>query len=94
MKAVKQASRLIASTPEADGSAVIADLVIALESKQPFDVHRLAALDDDHFALALGILEDWRSAKRQASKGKLLDLALQLKALKASPTEGRNGGSA
>lgn len=76
MKAVKQASYLIASTPEADGVVVIADLVIALESKQPFELLRISALEDKHFALTLGILKDWRSAKRQASKGQLLDVAL------------------
>ncbi|PZP98252.1 hypothetical protein [Pseudorhodoferax soli] len=84
MKAVKQASHWIASRPEADGSIVVADLIIALESKQPFEVHRLSGLDDEHFALTLGILEDWRSVKRQAGKSKLLDLALQLRALKAT----------
>lgn len=81
MNAVKQAKHLIASAPQDESSQTLADLVIALESDQPFDLRRLYGLDAKRFALAIGILTEWRESDRQASKGKLLDLSLQLRSL-------------
>lgn len=81
MQAVKQAARLIARSPEADSARIVAEWVVALESKQPFEAHRIYELDDKNFAMVMGVMTEWRSPKHPVSKAKLLDLSMQLLAL-------------
>ena len=62
----------------------LAQLVLTLESREPFPLDRLYELDMDQFDLALDILKEWRLDRYYAGKSKLYDLSLQTQALGAS----------
>lgn len=89
MHAVKHAKRLTACTPHDAGARTIADLVIALASAQPYALGQLDTLDDECFALVLGLLMQWRNDRHLAGQFKLLDLALQSRALPPAPVLAR-----
>ncbi len=81
MNAIKQARRFIEKNPDDMGAAVLANLVLALESERSFELSTLYQLDLKTFDLAMDILKEWRLDRYYAGKGKLLDLSLQVSEL-------------
>ncbi|MDB5894059.1 MAG: hypothetical protein JWQ88_1590 [Rhodoferax sp.] len=81
MNAIKQAKKLIAKDPYAERAKTLADLVLSLESQEPFRLERLYDLDLGDFDLALQMLKEWRLDRYYAGKAKLYDFALQLQQL-------------
>ncbi len=81
MTAIKDARRLIEDEPLSDAASTIADLVIALESEASFRLERLYALKLSDFEIATALIDEWRLARYYAKKGKLLDLAMQVREL-------------
>ncbi|WP_367846321.1 hypothetical protein [Rhodoferax sp. WC2427] len=78
MNAIKEAQKFIAKHPESDDARTLAQLVLTLESNEPFSLEKLYALDLDRFDLALDILKEWRLDRYIAGKSKLYDLSLQI----------------
>ncbi len=85
MNAIKEAKKLIAKNPFKDSAKILADLVVSLESREPFHLERLYALDLDDFDLAVQIVKEWRLDRYYAGKAKLYDFALQANALSQPP---------
>jgi hypothetical protein len=81
MNAIKEAQRHIAKDPFSESARTLAQLVLTLESKEPFALERLYELDLDRFELALQILKEWRLDRYYAGKSKLYDISLQLRDL-------------
>lgn len=95
MNAIKEAKKLIAKDPFDAAAKTLADLVLSLESREPFQLERLYALDLARFDLAVQIVKEWRLDRYYAGKAKLYDFALQVNQLnqpqdspKASPAAG------
>lgn len=87
MNAIKDARRLIAADPTSESAMTLTDLVIALESAQPFRLERIYALDMKRFEIAVQILKEWRLDRYYAGKSKLLDLSLEARRM-AAPSPG------
>ncbi len=81
MNAIKQAKKRIAKDPFAEPAKTLADLVLSLESQEPFKLERLYHLDLNDFDLALDVLKEWRLDRYIAGKAKLYDFAVQLQQL-------------
>ncbi|APW39240.1 hypothetical protein RD110_20155 [Rhodoferax koreense] len=81
MNAIKQAKNHIAKNPFTESAKTFADLVLSLESQEPFRLERLYELDLGDFDLALAMLKEWRLERYYAGKAKLYDFALQLNQL-------------
>ena len=92
MNAIKEAKKLIAKHPFEATAKTLADLVLSLESREPFQLERLYALDLAHFDLAVQIVKEWRLDRYYAGKAKLYDVAVQVQGL--GPTESGSGGVA
>lgn len=78
MRALKQARKLIEKKPEAPAAQTLSALVVALESDTPFPLTSLYQLDYDDFELALDLTKEWRLGRYYSSKGRLLDLSVQI----------------
>lgn len=78
MNAIKEAKKLIARDPFKESAKALADLVLSLESREPYRLERLYELDLDQFDLALQILKEWRLDRYYAGKAKLYDAATHL----------------
>lgn len=86
MNAIKEAKRLIAKDPYRPAARTLADLVLSLESREPFHLERLYALNLSEFDLAVQIVKEWRLDRYYAGKAKLYDVAVQLQELdRAAP---------
>jgi hypothetical protein len=83
MNAIKDARRLIAADPMSESALTLTDLVISLESAQPFKLERIYALDMKRFELAVQIIKEWRLDRYYAGKSKLLDLSLEARRMVA-----------
>jgi hypothetical protein len=83
VNAFKHAQKYIAQDPFSPSAKTLAQLVLALESKDPFPLERLYELDLDRFELAIEILKEWRLDRYYAGKSKLYDLSLQTNELGA-----------
>lgn len=81
MTALKDARRLIEDEPLSEAATTLADLVIALESEASFTLERLYNLKLADFDVATELISEWRLARYYAKKGKLLDLAMQVREL-------------
>lgn len=81
MNAIKEAKKLIAKDPFKPSAKTLADLVLALESNEPFQLERLYALDLGDFELSVQIIKEWRLDRYYAGKAKLYDFAVQASAL-------------
>lgn len=82
MRALKQARKLIEKKPESPAAQALSRLVVALESETPFTLHQLYQLDYDNFELALDVLKEWRLDRYYSSKVRLLDLSVQVEAMR------------
>ncbi|MBI2728722.1 MAG: hypothetical protein HYX42_20980 [Polaromonas sp.] len=78
MNAIKRARRLIKSDPTSASAITLANLVRALESDEAFALGDLYKLGFDDFNLGLDVLKEWRLDRYYMSKGKLIDIAVQL----------------
>ena len=81
MNAIKQAQRFIANHPQHDDAKTLVQLVLSLESNEPFPLEKLYVLELSHFDMALDILKEWRLDRYYASKSKLFDIAFQSRGL-------------
>lgn len=81
MNAIKEAKKLIAKDPFKPSAKALADLVLSLESREPFQLERLYALELSDFELAVQIIKEWRLDRYYAGKAKLYDFAVQANAL-------------
>jgi hypothetical protein len=89
LNAIKEARKLIAKDPFQPSATTLADLVLSLESRVPFQLERLYELDLNHFELAVEILKEWRLDRYYAGKAKLYDFAVQAAQLsQARPGKG------
>ena len=77
MNAIKEAKKLIAKHPFEATAKTLADLVLSLESREPFQLERLYDLNLSHFDLAVQIVKEWRLDRYYAGKAKLYDFAVQ-----------------
>lgn len=84
MNAINEVQRLVRFNPYTEWSQTLCDLVISLESEQPFQLERLYRLDLTTFELAMEVIEEWRLDRYYAKKGKLLDLSIAARALIAA----------
>lgn len=84
MNAIKAAKKLIARDPATLEARTLADLVLTLESRAPFQLERLYAMELEAFDLALEILREWRLDRYYVNKAKLYDLSLQVQELGGS----------
>ena len=81
MNAIKEAKKRIARDPFTPSAKTLADLVLALESGDPYQLERLYVLGLEDFDLAVQILKEWRLDRYYAGKAKLYDVALQVQGL-------------
>lgn len=58
--AVKTIAKYIRNNPDSIGEEILRGLCAALESQEPFEIHRIYELDKKAFELALNLLEEWR----------------------------------
>ena len=77
MNAIKKAQNYIAKDPYRESAKTLAELVLTLESHEPFPLDKLYELDLERFNLAIDILKEWRLDRYYAGKSKLYDLSLQ-----------------
>jgi hypothetical protein len=94
LNAIKEAKKLIAKDPFKESAKTLADLVLSLDSREPFHLERLYGLDLDDFDLAVQIVKEWRLDRYYAGKAKLYDFALQANALSQSPTQAEQSAPA
>ena len=90
MNAIKKAQNYIAKDPYRESAKTLAELVLTLESNEPFPLNKLYELDLERFGLAIDILKEWRLDRYYAGKSKLYDLSLQTQDLHdnaAAPAE-------
>ena len=94
MNAIKKAQNYIAKDPYRESAKTLAELVLTLESHEPFSLDKLYELDLERFNLAIDILKEWRLDRYYAGKSKLYDLSLQTQDLhdqaEAPAAEGKN----
>ncbi|MBL0943613.1 MAG: hypothetical protein IBJ04_04740 [Hydrogenophaga sp.] len=76
MQAIKSVRKLIQADPASSRSAVLAALVLALESEEPFNLTRLYGLPYEDFELALKLVQEWRLDRYYSAKYRLLDASL------------------
>lgn len=78
MRAVKKARKLIEANPTHGTAETLSRLVLALESRTPFQLDELYKLSYPDFELALAVIAEWRLDRYYTSKAMLLDLSLQV----------------
>jgi hypothetical protein len=78
MLALKKARKLIEKQPDSATAKTLSALVVALETDKPFVLGELYRLGYDDFGLALELMTEWRLDRYYASKGRLLDLSVQV----------------
>jgi hypothetical protein len=78
MLALKKARKLIEKQPASAAAKTLSALVVALETDKPFVLGELYRLDYDDFGLAQELMAEWRLDRYYASKGRLLDLSIQV----------------
>lgn len=78
MNAIKTARKYIEANGQNEATQTLAQLVLALESDQLFDLASLYRLDMETFEIAMDILKEWRIDRYYAGKAKLFDLSLQV----------------
>ena len=88
MNAIKKAQNYIAKDPYRESAKTLAQLVLTLESREPFPLEKLYELDMERFNLAIDILREWRLDRYYAGKSKLYDLSLQTQDLHDQADEG------
>lgn len=84
MRALKKTRKLIEKDPTSRAATTLSSLVVALESEAPFSLNELYRLDYEDFQLALELLAEWRLDRYYTSKVRLLDLSVQLEAMRPS----------
>jgi len=78
MRALKKTRKLLEQHPEKPAARVLAGLVLALESEEPFQLSSIYQLDYEDFDLAIQLLHEWRLDRYYSSKAMLLDVSLHL----------------
>ena len=77
MHAINKVRKLIKADPQSTAAVVLGDLVLALETEASYQLANIYDLSYEDFELALQIIKEWRLDHYYASKGKLIDLAVQ-----------------
>lgn len=88
MLGIKKARKFIEVNPDHPSSAILSELVLALESETPMAITDLYKLGYEEFKLALDILAEWRLDRYYTSKVRLLDLSAQLAQMKEKAETG------
>lgn len=83
MRTIKKIRQLIEQEPLSAEARVLATLVMALESESPFSVKDLYTLNEEHFAMALQMLSEWRLDQYYFGKARVFDIALQAQDIQA-----------
>lgn len=78
MFAIKQARKFIENHPDNPQSTILVELVLALQSDQPYSMSSLFELDIRNFDLALEIVKEWRLDRYYAKKERLLEVVHNL----------------
>ena len=78
MQALKKARKLIEKKSERPSTVVLSQLILALESKTPFNLAELYQMEYDDFLLAVDVIKDWRLDRYYTTKAVLLDLSMQI----------------
>ena len=78
MQALKKVRKLIEKNAGKPSTVVLSQLILALESKTPFNLAELYQLDYDDFLLAIDVIKDWRLDRYYTTKAVLLDLSMQI----------------
>jgi hypothetical protein len=84
MLALKKARQRIEKQPDSAAAKTLSALVMALETDKPFALGGLYLLNYDDLGLALELMAEWRLDRYYASKGRLLDLSVQVKEMPAA----------
>ena len=71
MRIIQEARCLIANDPQRQEAKVLSSLIEAFESGHDFRIRDLYTLDEDHFEMALIILNDWRLDRFYSRKAKI-----------------------
>jgi hypothetical protein len=87
VNAIKKAQNYIAKDPYRESAKTLAELVLTLESHEPFPLDKLYELDLERFNLAIDILKEWRLDRYYVGKSKLYDLSLQTQDLHGQADE-------
>ena len=74
MFAIKQARKFIESHPDDPQVLILTNLILSLQSDEPFQLATLFELERKQFELALQIMADWQVDRHYAKKQKLLDV--------------------
>ncbi|GHC92970.1 hypothetical protein GCM10007320_43570 [Pseudorhodoferax aquiterrae] len=93
MHPYKRATRNIKCHPFRRDTAVLADLILSLESHRLFSLQRLFDLNGRSFRLAVALMGEWKRRGKYAKKAKLLDLSVQLREVLAERRPSGEGAS-
>lgn len=74
----KQARKFIENHPDDPQIEILTNLILSLQSDEPFPLASLYELSGKNFELALEIIGDWRMDRHYAKKQKLLDVVQRL----------------
>ena len=78
MFAIKQARKFIEAHPDDPQVAILTNLVLSLQSDEPFPLSTLFELEPKQFEWALQIMAEWQVDRHYAKKQKLLDVVSRL----------------
>lgn len=78
MRAIKKARRFIEAHPENTAAIVLSQLVVALESGEPYNLGALYRIDYKSFELAIEVIAEWRLDRYYSDKAKLLGASVHL----------------
>lgn len=84
MFAIKQARKFIEANPQDPQVAILTNLVLSLQTDEPFPLSTLFELERRQFDLALQIMAEWQVDRHYAKKQKLLDVVSRLTDASAS----------
>lgn len=73
MNAAKRIKKLMDAGADPHQLETLKHLVLALQLKQPYELHRLYDIDYPFFQIAMQLLEDWRLGHHIDARSKLME---------------------
>lgn len=73
MNAAKRIKKLMDAGADPQQLETLKQLVLALQLKQPYELHRLYDIDYPFFQIAMQLLEDWRLGHHIDARSKLVE---------------------
>jgi hypothetical protein len=83
MRAIHKAQKIIESGLDSKEGKTLQELVLALESGQPFALEKIYELEYKNFEIALAVLAQWRLDRHYASKFRLISAAVHAQSLQS-----------